>query len=63
MGNLLEVKMDKKIFNPEKYGMVICPGCKSIGYIERPKRQACPKCGGFGFIMKEKEEREAERSS
>jgi uncharacterized OB-fold protein len=45
--------MDKKIFNPEKYGMVICLCCNSHGYVQYPKRQCCPKCGGFGFIKKE----------
>lgn len=45
--------MKKKIFNPENYGMGICPLCGSHGYIENPKRQCCPKCGGFGFIKKE----------
>jgi uncharacterized OB-fold protein len=44
-----------KSFNPEKYGMLVCPVCKSDGYVGYPKRQCCPKCGGFGFIKKEKE--------
>ena len=51
--------MDKRSirnFNSEKYGMVVCPDCKGIGYVQNPKRQCCPKCGGFGFIKKEKEE-------
>jgi uncharacterized OB-fold protein len=53
----------KKIFHPEKYGMVVCPDCKSNGYVQNPKRQCCPKCGGFGFIKKEEEDcnREAEK--
>jgi uncharacterized OB-fold protein len=42
-----------KNLNPEKYGMVVCPVCKSNGYVQNPKRQCCPKCGGFGFIKKE----------
>ena len=45
----------KKRLNPEKYGMVVCPDCKSNGYVGYPKRQCCLKCGGFGFIKKEKE--------
>lgn len=45
----------KKSFNPEKYGMVVCPDCKSNGYVWNPERQSCPKCGGFGFIKKEEE--------
>ena len=47
--------MNKK-FNPEKYGMIICPHCNSHGYVQYPKRQCCPKCGGFGFIIKEAEQ-------
>jgi RecJ-like exonuclease len=45
--------MNKKIMNPEKYGMMTCPSCNSQGYIQNPKRQCCPRCGGFGFIKKE----------
>jgi DnaJ-class molecular chaperone len=48
--------MNKKILDPERYGMVICPRCNAQGYIQDPKRQCCPKCGGFGFIMKEAEQ-------
>jgi DnaJ-class molecular chaperone len=47
--------MDKKVFNPEKYGLVICPSCFGHGYIHDPKRRCCPKCGGFGFIKMELE--------
>jgi len=47
--------MEKKIFQPEKFGMVICPSCNGKGYIQTPKRQCCPKCGGFGFVRKETE--------
>src|SRR4030042_1319978 len=47
--------MDKKIFNPEKYGMVTCSCCNGRGYIQNPKRQCCPKCGGFGLVRKETE--------
>ncbi len=45
--------MNKRIFDPEKYGMITCPSCDSHGFIQIPKRQCCPKCGGFGFIIKE----------
>jgi len=48
--------MNKKIFNPEKYGMIICPSCDGHGFIQNPKRQCCPTCGGFGFVRKEAEE-------
>jgi hypothetical protein len=51
-----EKSIRKKIFDPEKYGMVACPCCKCHGYIhQNEKRQCCPKCGGFGFIKKETE--------
>jgi uncharacterized OB-fold protein len=50
--------MEKKVFNPERHGMVICQYCNSTGYIHYPKHQCCPKCGGFGLIMKEKESSE-----
>ncbi len=44
--------MSKKIFDPEKYGMVTCPSCDSRGFIQDPKSQPCPTCGGFGFVIK-----------
>jgi hypothetical protein len=47
--------MKKKIFDPEKYGMIICPCCNGQGFIREPERQGCPKCGAFGFIKKEAE--------
>ncbi len=47
---------NKKIFIPEKYGMVVCPNCDGQRYIQRSKRQRCPDCGGFGFIKKESEQ-------
>ena len=47
--------MGKKIFQPEKYGMVICSQCNGQGYIQARKRRCCPKCGGFGFVRKETE--------
>jgi len=48
--------MNKKIFKPEKYGMVICPSCFGHGYNQNPNRQCCPRCGGFGYVIKEAEE-------
>jgi len=42
-----------KTFDPEKYGMVVCPLCKGKGFIINPKRECCQKRGGFGFIKKE----------
>ena len=43
-------EMNKKTFEPKKYGMDVCPSCNGVGYIENPERQCCPKCGGFGFV-------------
>ena len=48
--------MNKKIFDPKKYGMATCPSCHSHGFIQDPERQCCPTCGGFGFIKKEAEQ-------
>ncbi len=42
-----------KTFDPEKYGMLVCPLCKGKGFVLNPKRECCQKCGGFGFIKKE----------
>ena len=53
--NGTEILIRNKKVNPEKYGMVVCPVCKSKGYFQNPERQCCPKCGGFGFIKKESE--------
>jgi len=47
--------LDKKTFEPKKYGMVFCPCCNGVGYIQNPERKCCPKCGGFGFVKKESE--------
>ncbi len=47
--------MGKKMFLPEKIGMVTCSNCNSNGYIQNPKHQPCPKCGGFGFVKKQTE--------
>jgi len=48
--------MNKKTFDPKKYGMVICPWCNGDGYTRNPNRQCCPKCGGFGLIKNEPKE-------
>jgi hypothetical protein len=43
-------------FDPEKYGMIICPGCNGHGFIEDyVGRNVCLKCGGFGLIKKEED--------
>jgi hypothetical protein len=44
--------MNKKIFDPERYGMTTCPTCDSQGFVLHPRRQCCPKCGGFGLVQK-----------
>ena len=45
--------MRRKTFDPEKYGMILCPVCYGHGYIEGHEgRDACSKCGGFGIIKK-----------
>ncbi len=49
-----EKAIRNKNFDPEKYGMIVCPCCDGNGYVRKnPKRLPCPKCGGFGFIVKE----------
>ncbi len=45
--------MKKRTFQPEKYGMVICPRCHGPGYIQAPEKQCCQKCGGFGYVRDE----------
>jgi DnaJ-class molecular chaperone len=42
-----------KTFDPEKYGMLLCPLCTGKGFVINPERQCCQKCGGFGYIKKE----------
>jgi DnaJ-class molecular chaperone len=44
-----------KIFNPEKYGMEVCPLCKGKGKIGKKPGEfnVCTGCGGFGLIKKE----------
>ena len=45
------------MFNPEKYGMEVCPLCKGKGKIRKKPDEfnVCTGCGGFGLIKKEKE--------
>ena len=47
--------MNSKIFDPGKYGMIMCPSCYGCGYIYNPDHQVCRNCGGFGLIRKEEE--------
>ena len=56
--------MDKKNFDPEKYGMIICPGCHGHGFIEDDAgRNVCLTCGGFGFIKKDEAPRKNDDGS
>ena len=47
-------KVDEK-FDPEKYGMLFCPGCGGFGrFFTDPKEfNVCKVCGGFGILKKE----------
>ena len=48
--------MNSKIFDPGKYGMIMCPSCYGCGYVYNPDHRVCTRCGGFGLIKKEEEE-------
>jgi rRNA maturation endonuclease Nob1 len=47
-----------KMFDPEKYGMVFCPGCNGSGKSFNNCKEAnvCEICGGFGLIKKEEKD-------
>ncbi len=49
-----ETKITER-FNPEKYGMTVCPGCSGSGrsVADAQRVSVCKVCGGFGFIKKE----------
>jgi DnaJ-class molecular chaperone len=51
----------KRDFDPERYGMIVCPSCIGSDFIQNPEHQCCPTCGGFGFIRKEEEQELKER--
>jgi DnaJ-class molecular chaperone len=42
-------------FNPNKYGMLFCPGCSGSGRVCNDAQgvNVCKVCGGFGLIKKE----------
>ena len=48
-----------RVFDPERYGMRICPECKGQGSLlqDSESLKVCPKCGGFGLIKKEEDPR------
>ena len=43
--------MDKS-FDPEKYGMTLCPLCQGDGKLPKPPEgfEVCKECGGFGLV-------------
>ena len=45
--------MNNKIFNHEKYGMVICPYCNSHDIFKTLNVNVVQSAGVFGFIRKE----------
>ncbi len=44
----------KKVFDPQKIGMVVCPLCNGEGKLpeDYDGTRVCPKCGGFGIVKK-----------
>ena len=54
----METTATRPRFNPEKYGMVYCPGCNGSGrsFNEDEGGNVCKRCEGFGLIIKKKEE-------
>jgi len=44
-----------KTFDPEKYGMTLCPLCQGDGKLARSPEgcEVCEECGGFGLIKKD----------
>ena len=51
----MEKKAMGRGFNPERYGMIYCPGCKGSGKVFNgiEGKVVCEICGGFGLIKKE----------
>jgi DnaJ-class molecular chaperone len=56
MGKSERTGMDKN-FDPEKYGMAICPLCNGKGKLLKTPDgyNVCTRCGGFGLIKVEKD--------
>jgi DnaJ-class molecular chaperone len=50
--------MSKRV-NPERYGMIFCPGCNGSGksFSDAEGVNVCKVCGGFGAIKKEDKNR------
>jgi len=46
--------MDKKIFKPEKYGMVICPCCNGQGYIQNPNNSVVQNAEALDLLEKKR---------
>ena len=49
-------KITGKMFDPEKYGMIFCPGCSGSGksFDDAKGVNVCKICGGCGLIKREK---------
>jgi ribosomal protein S27E len=45
-------RIKNKIYDPGRFGMIRCPGCKGKGKIfdQDEKPTLCNVCGGFGWI-------------
>lgn len=41
------------LFNPAKYGYVVCPHCNGYGSSLKEESSVCTRCGGFGLVKKE----------
>jgi DnaJ-class molecular chaperone len=50
-------------FNPDKYGMLVCPECNGNGKFPNDSGdvEVCAGCGGFGFIKKEEDPEKTNR--
>ncbi len=51
----MEKKTTGRRFDPGRYGMIYCPGCKGSGKLFNGVERGaiCKICGGFGLIKKE----------
>jgi DnaJ-class molecular chaperone len=48
-------KIARRLFNPEKYNLVLCNWCNGLGKIvdEENPLKVCESCGGFGLVKKQ----------
>ena len=44
-----------EMFDPEEFGMIICPDCNGKGKLPKEPEDfgVCPRCRGFGLIKNE----------